>query len=350
MDGSVTRHHQSRKVEHLSLCMDYQVESDSIATGLSRYRFIHEALPEIDFADVDTSSRLFGREMKAPFIISSMTGGCQEGCAINRALAEAAQATGVAMGVGSQRVGILDPDLANTFQVRDIAPDIPLFANLGAIQLNNGFTVNECRAAVDMISADALILHLNPLQESVQPGGNTNFGGLVKKIEDVCCNLEVPVIVKEVGQGISERTALLLRDAGVAAIDTAGAGGTSWARVEALRAQNSKSEVGNTFAGWGIPTAESIVTCRKAAPDLIIFGSGGIRSGLDAAKALALGADFAGFGLPLLKDANQGTQAVISRLEQYADELRTAMFCIGAKNLDELKSSDALVQIDADAD
>jgi isopentenyl-diphosphate delta-isomerase len=280
--------------------------------------------------------------MSAPFIISSMTGGCEEGGKINKILAQAAQAMGLAMGVGSQRVALMDGSLASTYQVRDVAPDIMLFANIGAVQLNNGFYLDECRAAVEMIEADALVLHLNPLQESVQSGGNTNFAGLASKIEMICHNLDVPVVVKEVGQGISERTARILREAGVAGIDTAGAGGTSWAQVESLRNGNDKSGVGRTFSNWGIPTAESVMMCRKEAPDLLIIGSGGIRSGVDAAKVLALGADIAGFALPLLRAAVLGFDAVIERLKQYREELKTAMFCVGARSIEELQKTSTL--------
>lgn len=343
MKDLMTQQHRSRKSEHLSLCRDQPVESNDVNTGLADYWFMHEALPEIDLEDANTRCGLFGRTLSSPFIISSMTGGCDEGEKINMVLAEAAQAVDVAMGVGSQRVGLMDDRLASTFKVRRVAPDIVLFANLGAIQLNNGFSIDECRAVVDMIEADALILHLNPLQESVQPGGNVNFSGLSNKIEQICENLEVPVIVKEVGQGISQRTARLLRDAGVAGIDTAGAGGTSWPRVESLRGCNGMSEVGETFANWGIPTAQSIILCRNEAPDLTIIASGGIRSGLDAAKSLALGADMAGFGLPLLKEAALGVGSVIKCLDKYRDELRIAMFCIGARDLTELKHTRALV-------
>jgi isopentenyl-diphosphate Delta-isomerase len=343
MDDILARQHENRKAEHLALCVEQDVESDSVGTGFSDYRFIHEALPEIDLPDVDLRCEMFKRSLSAPFLISSMTGGCPESERINRTLSEAAQAMGIAMGVGSQRAGLIDRDLARTFQVRSIAPDITLLANIGAIQLNNGFTLDECRAAVEMIGADALVLHLNPLQESIQPGGDTNFSGLAAKIENVCRGLDVPVIVKEVGQGISERTARLLHNAGVAGIDTAGAGGTSWARVESLRGGNDKSAVGRTFSNWGIPTSDSIVMCRRAAPDLLIIGSGGIRSGLDAAKAMALGADIVGFGLPLLRDAFLGVEAVLGRLRQYTEELRTAMFCIGARTLGDLRRPGAMI-------
>lgn len=347
MSRSLAQDHQSRKAEHINICLEEWVESGEIDTGLSNYRFMHEALPEIDLDEVNTSIQLFGHDISAPLLISSMTGGCIEGERINFALAEAAQELNIPMGVGSQRVAILNRELAPTFQVRSVAPDIVLFANLGAIQLNNGFGVDECRAAVDMISADALILHLNPLQESVQSGGNTNFSGLAAKIEEICSKLEVPVVVKEVGQGISEKTARLLRDAGVAGIDTAGAGGTSWALVESHRSRNGseKTHIGETFASWGIPTAESIQMCRRVAPQLLLIGSGGIRSGLNAAKAIALGSDMAGFALPLLKAAANGTDTVVELLKQYRDELKTAMFCVGARTVEQLRYTRTLVRI-----
>lgn len=344
MDHIQSDVHQVRKAEHLSICLQRKVESDSVRTGFDGFQFVHEALPEVNLEDVDTNSQLLAKELSAPFMISSMTGGLSEGGRINRVLAEAAQIMGVAIGVGSQRVGLLNPSLADTFKVRQIAPDVFLCANLGGVQLNNGFSLDECRAAVDMIDADALVLHLNPLQESVQSGGNTNFEGLVRRIESICASLEVPVIVKEVGQGISERSARVLMDAGVAAIDIAGAGGTSWSLVESIRERNGKSEVGATFSDWGIPTAESIIMARRGAPDIALIASGGVRSGLDAAKSIALGANLVAFGLPVLKEAVRGVDAVLHLLRRYRDELRTAMFCIGAHNLDELYRTSSLMR------
>lgn len=342
MRESLKTSHETRKEEHLTVCKQCEVESGSLTTGFGSYQFVHEALPELDLDDIDTRALIFGKELRTPFIISSMTGGIEEGRRINRILAEAAETLGLAMGVGSQRVALLNPDVADTYRVRDLAPDIPLFANLGAVQLNNGYSIDECRTAVDMIDADALILHLNPLQESVQSGGNTNFSGLVKRIEYICAHLEVPVIVKEVGQGISERTASMLRDAGVAAIDIAGAGGTSWAKVESLRENEGGSELGSTFADWGTPTADSLIMARRGAPDVTLIASGGLRTGLDAAKALAMGASFAGYGLPLLKAAVNGIDDVVRYLERLRNELKVAMFCIGAADIEQLKATTAL--------
>ncbi len=283
---------ESRKGDHIRICLEEDVSGRGISSGFERYRFVHQALPEINLREVDTSLELWGRRMKMPLLISSMTGGAQRAGEINRNLAMAAQELGLAMGVGSQRAALENPELASTYQVRKLAPDIPLFANVGAVQLNYSYGVDECRRAVDMIEADALILHLNALQEAVQPEGDTNFAGLALKIEAVCKAVGVPVIAKEVGWGISGRTARLLWDAGVSAIDVAGAGGTSWSQVELHRIPTEKGRlVAEAFAGWGIPTTESVTIVRDAGiPEGgRLFASGGVRNGIDVAKALALG-------------------------------------------------------------
>jgi len=227
--------HQKRKSDHITINLSKDVDFKDLPTGFEQYRFIHCALPEIDLAEVDTSTNLLGKHLSMPLVISSMTGGTPEARSINLRLAEAAQQMGVGMGVGSQRAAIEDESLAATYQVRTVAPDILLMANLGAVQLNYGYRVDECRRAVEMIAADALILHLNPLQEAIQPEGNTRFAQLLPRIEAVCSTLEVPVVVKEVGWGISERIARQLANAGIAAIDVAGAGGTSWSNGSVLR-------------------------------------------------------------------------------------------------------------------
>jgi len=244
------------------------------------------------------------------------------------------------MGVGSQRAAIGNPQLAQSYRVRDIAPDILLMANLGAVQLNYGYGVSECQRAVDMIEADALILHLNPLQEAVQPEGNTNFAGLLSKIEAVCRALTVPVIAKEVGNGIGARTAQRLVDAGIAAIDVAGAGGTSWSEVERFRHHDArKAQTAGVFADWGIPTSQAIRQVRQALPTTPIIGSGGIRSGVDVAKALALGADLVGTAKPALIAAvdSNGSSAVYHELHGFISELRVAMFCSGCADIASLR-------------
>lgn len=326
----------SRKQDHLEICLTQSVEVGS--TGFENYHFAHNALPEIDFAKIDTSVKFLGKKLKAPILISSMTGGTDQGSLINRNLAKAAQKLGVAMGVGSQRIAIENPKLAKTFQVRKWAPNILLFANLGAVQLNYSFGIKECQKAVEMIKADALVLHLNPLQEAIQPEGNTNFAGLSVKIERICKALSVPVIVKEVSCGISEETAQRLFNAGVKIIDTAGWGGTNWAVIEGLRQAQAKVEtnLGKTFSCWGIPTAESIIQCRRI-KDLKIIGSGGVRNGIEIAKAIALGADLVGLALPLLKPAIKSEKAVEEKLLQLIEELKITMFCLGVKNIKELK-------------
>lgn len=329
-----------RKEEQLRITLNENVKFKGITTGFDDYQFIHQALPEIDMNRVDLSTTLFGKKLGAPLVISSMVGGIEPARQINRNLAYAAQATHVAMGVGSQRPAIDDATVVQTYQVRDIAPDMLLFANLGAVQLNYGYGLSECRRVVEMIGADALILHLNPLQEALQPDGNTNFSGLLKKIEKICSQLTIPVIIKEVGCGISETVARKLAEVGVAAIDVAGAGGTSWSEVERHRLHTETgNNIATSFASWGIPTSESIKKARHGAPGITMIASGGIRNGLDAAKAIALGADAAGIATPLLKAASDSAEAVMVTLQEVIEELRIAMFCIGAANIQELKES-----------
>jgi isopentenyl-diphosphate delta-isomerase len=332
-----------RKIDHVRIVSEEPVEFAQTRTGLEQYRFTHQALPEVNMAEVDTCLTFFGRVLRAPLVIASMTGGAGPTGDLNLRLAEAAQACGVAMGVGSQRAAIESPSLAATYQVRRVAPDILLFANLGAVQLNYGYGVDECKRAVEMIEADALILHLNALQEAVQADGNTNFKGLLKKIEQVCHALPVPIIAKEVSWGIDEATARQLADAGVRALDVAGAGGTSWTEVERHRAPNERlANIAATFLEWGIPTADSIVLAQRGAPHLPIIASGGLRDGLDAAKCLALGATLTSMASPYLKAALVSAEAVEQRILQTMDELRIAMFCLGITTLDQLRHTPLL--------
>lgn len=329
----------SRKSDHIRINLEEDVRS-KLSAGWERYSFEHQALPELDLNQVDLSVEVLGKRLQAPLLISSMTGGTKEATQINLRLAEAAQAGGVAMGLGSQRAAIEDASLANSFQVRLVAPDILLFANLGAVQLNYGYGVAECRRAVEMAGADALMLHLNALQEAVQPEGDVNFDGLLKKIEVVCQKLEVPVVVKEVGWGISSQAARQLANAGVQAIDVAGAGGTSWTQVEMHRAENeSQARLAAAFAGWGIPTAESIKQVHAAAPKLSIFASGGIRSGVDIAKSIALGAILGGMASPYLKAANLSSEAVSRTIDEVARELQVCMFAAGAGSISALRDT-----------
>jgi isopentenyl-diphosphate delta-isomerase len=328
-----------RKADHIKINLEKDVRS-ALTTGLEKYHFVHEALPELDLARIDTSLSLFGKRLSAPILISSMTGGTEEAGEINQRLAEAAQEVGVAMGVGSQRAALENPRETPTFSIaRKAGPDILLFANLGAVQLNYGYGIDQCRQAVDMIQADALILHLNPLQEAVQDAGDTNFANLSKKIEEICKKLAVPVIAKEVGWGISERTAKRLANCGVAAIDVAGAGGTSWSQVEMYRAPDEFTrELAATFVGWGIPTADSILNVRKAAPEMTVFASGGIKDGLDIAKCVALGAALGGMAGQFLKAAAISTKSVVHMMQLAKRQIEVTMFACGAKEIGELES------------
>ncbi len=323
---------RDRKAEHIELALDPRMQAE--ANAFARYRFEHNALPELDFDEIDLGCTMFGRQLTAPLLISCMTGGTEQAAEINRNLAEAAERAGVALGVGSQRLAIEDEARVATFDVRDIAPSVPLIANLGAVQLNYGYGPQECQRVVDMISADALALHLNPLQEAIQPEGDRRFRGLLHQIGDVVEALDVPVIVKEVGCGISAAVARRLARVGVTWIDTAGVGGTSWARIEAARAADRG--LGETFARWGIPTPEAIRQVSGVA-GVGVIGSGGLRSGLDAAIALALGADYVGLAYPFLGPAQQSAAAVEEAIERLKVELRIAMFCVGARSLSQLR-------------
>jgi isopentenyl-diphosphate delta-isomerase len=330
---------QQRKKQHLELCLDTESVTSSLSTGLDRYRFVHNALPELDLDEIDVGTTFLGKKLKAPILISSMTGGFDLARKVNRNLAAAAQKLGIAMGVGSQRVAIEEPSAAASFQVRDIAPDILLLGNLGAVQLNYGYGIEQCRRAVAMIGADALILHLNVLQEAVQPEGNRNFKGLTEKIAAVCRDLDVPIVAKEVGNGISVDVALRLQRAGVKALDVAGRGGTSWSAVEARRAARQGNPADRTFTDWGIPTEEALVSVRQALPDMPLIASGGIRTGVDFAKSIALGADVAAFGQPLLTAALESSAKVVEFIAGKIHELKVSMLCVGAANLQSLRNA-----------
>jgi isopentenyl-diphosphate delta-isomerase len=330
---------QQRKKEHLELCLDPQAPLLPFGGGFDQYSFVHNALPEVDLAEIDLSTTFLGKTLRAPLLISSMTGGFDVARRVNKNLAVAAQQLGLAMGVGSQRVALEQPATAATFKVRDRAPDVLLLANLGAVQLNYGYGIDQCRRAVEMIEADGLILHLNVLQEAVQPEGNRNFKGLTQKISAICRDLAVPVLAKEVGSGISADVAVRLQGAGVKAIDVAGVGGTSWYTVEATRASKKGQPRETAFATWGIPTEEALVMVRKAVPRLEIVASGGIRTGLDVAKAICLGADLCGIGQPLLSPALESPQQVVKFLEMIIQGIRVAMLCVGATDLRSLRKA-----------
>lgn len=334
----------SRKADHIRINLEKDVRS-GLTTGLERYRFLHRALPELNLDEIDLSLELFGKPLAAPILISSMTGGTQEAEVINHTLATAAQESGIAMGLGSLRAALERPELASTFQVRQVAPDVLLFANLGAVQLNYGYGVEHCRRAVELVEADALILHFNPLQEAVQPDGDTRFAGLLKAVEKVCRALPVPVIAKEVGWGFSERDVRLLAGAGVAAIDVAGAGGTSWSQVEMHRAKtDSQARLAAAFADWGIPTCEAIRNVRLAAPEIKVLASGGLRTGVDIAKCIALGATLGGMAGPFLKAASRSLVDTVRIIDEVQGEIKVCMFAAGAGSLDELAKTELMLE------
>ena len=337
---------QTRKADHLRICLEDDVQFRALTNGLDKYRFEHTCLPEIDLSEVDISTQFLGKTLNTPLLISSMTGGTQQAKTINCRLAVAAQKHGLAMGVGSQRIAVENPDTAHTFAVRSLAPNAMLFANLGAVQLNYTYGLSQCLRVVDILQADALILHLNPLQECIQPNGDTKFKGLLDKIAQLCKQIDVPVIAKEVGNGISTTMAAKLIDAGVDAIDVAGAGGTSWAKVESQRAENNlQRRLGRTFADWGISTADCIVQIRDRNRDLPLIASGGLRDGMEVAKAIALGADLAGLAFPFLQAASQSESAVDESIELLIAEIKTVLFCTGNANLEQLKRSQSLIKV-----
>jgi isopentenyl-diphosphate Delta-isomerase len=330
---SVVADIRDRKAEHIRLALDSRMQLGE--SWWDEYRFGHSALPEIDMAEVDTSVEFLGRRLSAPLLISCMTGGTEMAGRINRNLAAAAEATGVAVGVGSQRKALEDPEKADTFRVREAAPTAPLLANLGAVQLNYGMGVAECRQAVEMIGADALVLHLNPLQEALQPEGQCDFSGLLPKIGEVVREVGVPVVAKEVGSGLSESVARALAGVGVRILDTAGTGGTSWARIEAAR--SGEIDLGELFAGWGIPTPLSIQEVRRV-EGVTVIASGGLRNGLDLAKALALGADLGGMAYPFLAAATESPEQVADKVRRIVRELKICMFCLGIKTISGLRT------------
>jgi isopentenyl-diphosphate Delta-isomerase len=337
----------TRKAEHLRINLEEDVAAKGVRTGFECYRFMHCALPEIDLAEVSTAAEVLGWRLASPLFISCMTGGTETAHRINCVLAETAEELGIALGLGSARVLLERPDALPTFAIRDVAASVPLFANLGAVQLNRGVTAGDCRRLVAMLGADALVLHLNALQEALQPEGDTCFGGLLQRIETVATQLDVPVVVKEVGWGIAPDLVTALLDAGVAAVDVAGAGGTSWSEVERHRLGGSPAaRTAAAFAGWGIPTAVALTQARAAAPNGVIFASGGVRSGLDVAIATALGADLVGVAGPFLRAAAEGTDACVELGREWVDVLRIAMFCTGSADLASLRAGARLVRDD----
>ncbi len=324
----------ARKSAHIDACLEHPVEYVTRTTGLERYDLPYRALPETDLTAVRTDSRLLGRQLEAPLLIGAMTGGAAASVTINRHLALAAQELGLGMMLGSQRIMLEDPEATAGFRVRGAAPDILLLGNLGIAQLNRGYGAEHVRRAVGEVGADGLVFHANPLQEAVQDDGDTDFRGLVRRLEAVAGAVDAPLLLKEVGHGLDTATVRAVAEIGLAGLDVAGAGGTSWARVEQYVAHGEI--VHPELAEWGIPTADAIVGARCHAPRLPLIASGGIRSGLDVAKAIALGADAAALALPLLRPALDSAEAVRDVLARVIRELRVAMHCAGVATLAEL--------------
>lgn len=333
-----------RKDQHLDVVLAGRGRHARDA-GFDAVRFVHEALPDLDHAKIDLGADFLGRRLRAPLLISSMTGGPARAEAINAHLAEAAQALGIALAVGSQRAALEEGGGSGLNQsLRDRAPDTPILANIGAAQLTRGFGVDEARRIIDMIGADALIVHLNPLQEACQPEGDRDWWGVGAALEALIRRLEVPVVVKETGAGVSARTAQRLFAMGVSAIDIAGAGGANWGLIEGERATDPADKAhALAFADWGIPTADAVRSVREACPDGFIIGSGGIRDGVDAAKAIRLGADLVGQAAGVLQAATVSTEAVIEHFQTVVRQLRTACFCTGSAHLQALRRAE-LVQ------
>src|SRR5699024_5616919 len=329
-----------RKTEHIRLCLNENVEGVNKTTGLEGISFIHNALPEIDFNDIQLETEFLGKQISAPFLVSSMTGGSDLAVKINQNLATAAEEKGWVMALGSTRALLESDAYKESFVLRDYAPSVPLIANLGAVQLNYGYGAEECQRIIEMTGADSIVLHFNSLQEAVQDEGDLNFTDLLPKIERLCTKLDVPVGAKEVGFGIDGTVAQKLYNAGISYIDVAGAGGTSWSQVEKLRSQDPlKKAAAEAFNNWGIPTKDCLVSVRSRLSDVPLVASGGMKTGLDAAKAITIGADVIGFARKLLQAATESVEAVVQTMEQIELELKMTMFGIGARTLVDLKNT-----------
>lgn len=333
-----------RKQEGIDIPLNRDVQAKTTSTFLEYVKLIHDAIPELNFSDIDTTAMFLGRRFSAPLIIDSMTGGTEKALLINGRLAELAESYSLPMGVGSQRAGLVSEKLADSYTIaRKNAPNAFLIANIGGAQLSSGLSIDKVKKLVDMIGADALVIHLNPLQELVQPEGEPRYSGVLRCISDLVKVIGVPVMAKEVGAGISREAALKLSEVGVSAINVAGAGGTSWAGVEKVRAESAseslKTRLGELFWDWGIPTALSIIVVRRALTKLPLIASGGIRNGLEIAKCIAIGADMCAMAYPFLVNAVQSKEALYQFADTVIAELKSTMFLVGAADLNALKST-----------
>lgn len=334
---------KQRKKEGIDIPLQKNVQAKTTSTYLEYVRLVHNALPEVDYDDIDTSMTFLGKRFSAPLIIDSMTGGTDEATIINGRLGELAEKYGFGMGLGSQRAGLKSEELAATYSIaRKNAPNAFLIANIGGAQLSKGLTVDEAKRIVKMIGANALVVHLNPLQELIQPEGEPRYKGVLGQISELAKTIDIPLIVKEVGAGISKEVAIKLEMANVSAINIAGAGGTSWAGVEKLRAESLKDDLkkhlGEMFWDWGIPTAASLIEVRRAVK-LPLIASGGLRNGLEVAKCVALGASMAAMAYPFLQTAAQSRETLFAFADTILTELKSTMFLVGAKNIAALASS-----------
>ncbi len=335
-----------RKDEHIKICLEKKVQAKRVTTGFEGIHFVHHALPEINRKDIKLFTSFLGKKLSAPIIVGAMTGGTEQALKINSSIAEAVEKLGLGMGVGSQRAAIEDHKLEKTFSIaRKKAPNAFLIANIGGVQFTHGYGLKEVKKIIEMIDADALAIHLNALQEAVQPEGQTDFKGVLAKICEIAGNLDKPVIVKETGAGISAETAKALEDAGVKAIDVSGAGGTSFSAVEYYRSKSQDSiqqDLAEVFWDWGIPTAVSIIEITQTVK-LPVIASGGIRNGHDVAKALALDACIASIAQPILEFAIKGSKETETKLTKLIEELRTAMFLVGAEKISDLQKTPIVV-------
>lgn len=334
---------KQRKKEGIVIPLTRNVQAKQSSTYLEYVKLIHNALPEIDYDAVETSQKFLSHKFKAPIIIDSMTGGTPEAARINSRLSLVAEKFGLGMGLGSQRAGLLSSELAETYSIaRTNAPNAFLVANIGGAQLSKGLKIKDIKNMIQMIEADALVVHLNPLQELIQPEGEPKYKGVLSKIKEICVNFDIPIIVKEVGAGISMEVARKLQSAGVSAINVAGSGGTSWAGVEKIRAEtahdSNKINLGELFWDWGIPTAVSLIEVRRSVK-MPIIASGGIRNGLEIAKCIALGADMCGMAFPFLRHASKSLESLYEFTSRTLIELRSTMFLVGSKNINQLKKT-----------